>query len=100
MDITPHIVLYVSYLPLLLNSEVNPFTPLMTAERQQKDSVPAFGTPTRPTSATSLSSSFNHLFSPPWGGFALDFSPVADEILGRRERESVCVRERVKDRVR
>ena len=38
-------------------------------------SLPALGTPTRPTSATNFNSSFSHLFSPPWGGFALDFSP-------------------------
>ena len=97
MEVTPHIVLYVSYLPLLLYSKVNPFTGQVTAERQQKNSVPAFGTPTRPTSATSLSSSFNHLFSPPWGGFALDFSPVAGEILSRRERGRERGRERERE---
>ena len=43
--------------------------------REREMILPAFGTPTRPTSATSFSSSLSHLFSPPCGGFALDFSP-------------------------
>ena len=34
-------------------------------ERKRNLFLPAFGTPTKPTSATSLSSSLSHLFSPP-----------------------------------